>query len=200
LELDSAFNQATVSYNGFFSGDITTVIDVDEFLEQICFPTTYPHISIYYPLNALFQVYDAIVVAHKTNDNRDIFGFQLKEGKALPESEPAKAFGKSYVIRGKAHARNSKPSASFSQWIIPTEPEIKQFYGVSGEKWVPREWEKLLESEKKSRKRKMDEPGSTTKKAKIRCCKCSSGECKSCACQQKRQKCTSCPSPNCANI
>jgi hypothetical protein len=186
LELSSAFNQATVLYNNHFSGNIATVKALKEFCNNLLPPATYPHVSIYYPLNAQFESYDTIVVMHQTKDKRNMYGFQLKAGKQLPDNEPASArqFTASYVIRGKAHARNSKPSVSSSQWITPTEQMIKNFFWVLGEKWVPREWD-LMESRK--RRRETDVLRSLTKITKMEgngCCKCT----------------FPCPSPFCANI
>ena len=73
-------------------------------------PPKLPAIVIYYPPNNKFEVYDVIVVAYSDDGRKDLYGYQLKEGKNKPRHPADPSCKKSFVIRGEAKTQPSSPA------------------------------------------------------------------------------------------
>ena len=99
-----------------------------------------PTISIFYPLHAEFQGYDAVVVYSLNNKFFHRFGFQFKEGKANPRQPVEKEFLESFVITGSAPSE----TVVIDGWNIPSREVIETFFGESGRYWTPHAWASLL--------------------------------------------------------
>jgi hypothetical protein len=128
----------SLSYNEPFSGKFDTP-DVEAFVNGIGSPLSYPHVAIYFPSHSSFHLYDVIVVHFISVSVKKIYGYQLKEGNALPKKAALDVFEKSVVIRGQAAA----VSGAGNQWIRPSKDEITAFFGESGRHWTPDEWARI---------------------------------------------------------
>ncbi len=66
---------------------------------------------------------------------RRLYGYQLREGKALPKATSMPAFFEaSHVIRGEA----AKEADEGKGWVRPSEDQIDALFGVFGQHWTPR--------------------------------------------------------------
>jgi hypothetical protein len=140
LPLPSESEDCTVSYNELFDRNVDfATADLNAFVGAIRMPQTFPHAAIFYPSHAGFPLYDVIVAYFDMNRVRTLYGYQLKEGKALPKKGALPVFEGSFVIRG-APAR--QPGTG-KDWTLPSADQIKEFFGVSGRHWTPQEWAKL---------------------------------------------------------
>jgi len=133
------FVDCTVDFNWPFNAQMDKITKVDEFVKLIGNPTHYPHISIYYPPHATFEEVDVIFAAWPSADRKLLYGYQCKEGKALPSNYSNSVFEKCFVIRGQAPAKSS----TAREWMSPCDAEIAQFFGESGSQWTPRRWKEL---------------------------------------------------------
>jgi hypothetical protein len=132
--------ECTVSYNTLFGYDVNFDTPVlEDFVGAIKCPTTFPHIAVYYPTHSQFELYDIIVVLYETKNKSCRYGYQLKEGTALPKKAGVELFSKSYVIRGDA----AQTCAVKNNWIKPSTGEISAFFGESGKNWTPSRWKEL---------------------------------------------------------
>ena len=68
-----------------FDGDFGTS-SVNTFVTGIIMPQAYPHIAVYYPSHASFEVHDVILAVYNGNDKRKLRRYQLRKGKALPRN------------------------------------------------------------------------------------------------------------------
>ena len=112
----------------------------DALIDKMKIPHQLPHISIYYPTHAQFQDYDVIVAVYRSANHRQLYGYQLKEGKGFPTAEASTLLTKSFVIRGDA---GSEPQC-IRGWHIASANEIDEFFGESGRNWTPMKWKELL--------------------------------------------------------
>jgi hypothetical protein len=92
-------------------------------------------------------VYDVIVAVYPSeSDERQLYGYQLKEGRGSPKelkkTVKSKFIG-SLVIRGEPNKAKSTQRKGVS-WIVPGKKEIDSFFGVSGRSWTPQAWDNLL--------------------------------------------------------
>ena len=155
----------SVSYNDYFESDFSLTKEPIEFLAAINEPGNYPHVAVYYPKNAGFKLYDAFVAFWPSKGKRETYGYQLKEGKALPDEAALsreqvekilddkslvdKVFvDKSFVIRGEPAQKQGETNG----WITLSESEINNFFGPSGEEWTPKKWKELMKEEKALKK------------------------------------------------
>jgi hypothetical protein len=71
LKLSKCFQNTTVSFNELFNipehSNFDQITNVDEFVKNFVKPKYIPHISIYYPTNANFEIYDVIVATYATD-------------------------------------------------------------------------------------------------------------------------------------
>ena len=128
----------TFSYNKPFEGNFATQ-SVHEFVAGIREPSSFPHIAVYYPTHAKFPLYDVIVAYFDEWQKRRLYGYQLKEGKALPKKFAMSVFEESFVIRGEA----AEEPEMGKKWVRASEEQIDTFFGVSGQHWTPRRWKQL---------------------------------------------------------
>jgi hypothetical protein len=133
----------TFSFNRHFdvSASSFATNDLDAFVAAIKQPLTYPHVSIYYPSHASFQVYDVIVAHFPDPGKPHLYGYQLKEGKEKPTEKHAvgAGFKKSFWIRGVP----PKKQTAEHDWKRSSKEEIDAFFGVSGQHWTPEQWKEL---------------------------------------------------------
>ena len=80
-----------------------------------------------------------IVAVWQNASCKELYGYQLKEGKELPKKEAHVAFMKSFVIRGVAAMKASK----IRNWHLASVEEIDAFFGESGSQWTPEAWKQL---------------------------------------------------------
>jgi hypothetical protein len=141
-ELDGLWNddfpEYSVTYNQLYNGNLMNDVKVDDFIKKIEKPSTFPHLSIYYPQNAKFEIYDVFLVVHESKSKQKIIGYQLKEGKSLSKHVPSKGIYKSILIRG-----DPSSDVKLKMWHVATEDEINGFFGISGEQWTPKKWKEL---------------------------------------------------------
>ena len=128
------------SYNEPFDGACNFATqNVDEFVAGIKKPSSFPHVSIYYPTHASFHLYDVIVAHYDDGGLRKLYGYQLKEGKTLPKEIAMTVFEGSFAIRGEA----AQVPGMGKDWVRLSEHQIDTFFGVSGHHWTPRRWKAL---------------------------------------------------------
>ena len=107
-------------------------------------PLGTPAVALYYPGHARFEAYDIIVAFWDTDGKRKLYGYQLKEGSAIPAGFAFDdLFTKSFLIRGKATAQGNK---SVRLWRSVSEAELDDFFGVSAVHWSAKHWRKLHEN------------------------------------------------------
>eukprot|EP00978_Attheya_sp_CCMP212_P031343 scaffold118117_cov47-Attheya_sp.AAC.1 len=111
---------------------------VKEFISGIPLHRTKGSISIYYPTHTKFEAYDVILAYWGDDGNRDLYGYQLEEGKDIPETV-AMHFTESYLIRGAPTTKD----ASVRGWITPSDPTLDTFFGESAKYWSPKCWTEL---------------------------------------------------------
>merc|ERR1711991_1268220 len=116
--------------------DISKVKDLVTRMEL---PDKVPCIVVYYPSHNSFEMYDAIVASYDTKKNRNLWGYQLKEGKEIPKLEADDICQRSFVIRGKA----AKSGLKKRSWIVASEKAIENLMGESGMHWTPKAWAEL---------------------------------------------------------
>jgi hypothetical protein len=132
--------ECTVSFNEPFEGtEFGSITNVDDFLE--CIPTTFGvnHLAVYYPSHASFKTYDLFIAHYDNQGVRSLYGYQLKEGKAVPSAHVSPLLKKSIVVLG----QTGNSSTARNGWHIAGQEEIDAFFGVSGSNWTPRFWKQL---------------------------------------------------------
>jgi hypothetical protein len=121
-----------------------TIEDVSILVKCINKPLHYPHVAIFFPSNAKFEKEDIIVCVDKSPQHRILFGYQLKEGKDIPKDPLLDdVITHSFLVRGQPAKKEM--DENFQNWIIPSEEQIKSFFGESGKHWTPSAWKKMLE-------------------------------------------------------
>lgn len=102
----------------------------------------FPKVSIYYPKFAGFQEYDVFVCLWRKDVmsgvvTYDLYGYQLKEGKEIPNQHPT--LPNSYLVLGHLGVNPSERPG----WTCLARPQPRIFFGVSGERWLPEQWRTL---------------------------------------------------------
>jgi hypothetical protein len=91
---DERLASSSVSVNEYFLSKTKTfgqINDLDEFVSCFTTPPDLPHIVIYHPTHAQFETVDVIVAVHYTASDRELYAYQLKEGKTYPSKSFADA-------------------------------------------------------------------------------------------------------------
>lgn len=108
-----------------------------QLIEGLTLPSSYPHVAVFYPPHARFETYDLLVVVYQRADARQVYGYQLKEGRDIPKKEAANNLCQySYVIRGFAAEREKL----LRSWEVASDEDIDQFLGVTGACLAPKRW------------------------------------------------------------
>jgi cytoskeletal protein CcmA (bactofilin family) len=146
VPLDYSFYKADVSYNENFNSskafsDYGKNTDIQEFVSNFKAPRSYPHIAIYAPTNAQFPVYDAFLVAHKNENEKKIYGYQLKESNDKPIVASLPCIEKSFLILGRADVKETYLNER--KWTVASDKDVDIFFGESGRHWTSKEWKKL---------------------------------------------------------
>jgi hypothetical protein len=82
------------------------------------------------------------VVAYLSADVKQIYGYQLKDGRVIPKKNSSSYSQHSYVIR--SYSREEK---LLHGWKEANDDEIDQFLGVAGSCLAPKHWRSLDASE-----------------------------------------------------
>jgi hypothetical protein len=116
------------------------ICEVQDLVNRMEPPQQFPSIVVYYPSHNSFKLYDAVVAAYDRNGSRQLFGYQLKEGKEIPRKlADDDLLIRSYVVRGQA----AQLPKELRKWTIVSEQEIEVFLGESGMMWTPSKWKDL---------------------------------------------------------
>jgi hypothetical protein len=137
-----AFSGCSVSFQEPFNirnKSFESYCTVDDFVDSILPPSNYPHVAVYFPTHASFEEVDVIVAAWPRASSRELYGYQLKEGKNLPKKKANVTFVKSWVIRGVA----TKKASEIRNWHTASVDDIDAFFGESGAQWTPTAWDQL---------------------------------------------------------
>jgi hypothetical protein len=145
FKLNGAFQApaCTVSFNMLLErNDAHRILSVDEFVDQIREPYSYPHIGIFCPHHASFEDVDVIVAAWSEKGKRILYGYQLREGKKLPQKMANSLFNSCWAIRGDP----PKKGKDVLGWAPVNASDVNEFFGYSGKQWTPKRWKKLNET------------------------------------------------------
>jgi hypothetical protein len=143
----------SVSFNKPFDGMFEKAKSVKDLIAGMVMPQSVPHVAVYYPSFAAFQTYDVIVAVYNAARVRTLRGYQLKEGKALPDRSADPLCAHSVVVRGQA----ARPDSDTRGWELPSDAKIDEFVGVTGRALAPKAWREMTkgrEAAKKGTKRK----------------------------------------------
>ena len=100
-------------------------------------------IAIYHPSHAQFEVYDVIVAIWTEEGDRYLYGYQLKEGKAVPKATADEdIFIKSFLVRGQAR----KETTEMGSWKSVGDDDLDNFFGVSASQWTAKKWKEIYNS------------------------------------------------------
>jgi hypothetical protein len=120
--------------------DITTMKELTDGLVE---PKVFPHVAVYYPRHASFEMYDLIVILYEAPGKMVTRGYQLKEGRRIPEKGASDLCEHSFVIREFA----AQSETMLRGWHVASDDEIESFLGVSGSSLAPKQWRLLKEKE-----------------------------------------------------
>jgi hypothetical protein len=139
-----SFANSRVSYNYLWNqkqaaADFSHITTMEQLIDGLTPPPSYPHVAVFYPPHARFEMYDLLVVTYLRADFREIYGYQLKEGRVIPKKEASDLCQHSYVIRGFATEREEL----LRGWKVASDEEIDQFLGVTGVCLTPKKWRSL---------------------------------------------------------
>jgi hypothetical protein len=118
---------------------------LDEILDSHEWVGGFPKVSVYYPKLANFAEYDVFVCVWLRDKSsgvvtKELYGYQLKEGKEIPGQQAT--LPHSYLVRGQPALNPSGRRG----WELLARPELQEFFGVSGTRWLPEEWRGLSEN------------------------------------------------------
>jgi hypothetical protein len=141
---DSVLQKCTLSYNTLWNeevnGDVLLFRNaelLEDFVAHLELPASFPHVAVYYPSHARFRVYDGVVVVYDEHKTRRMVGYQLKEGREIPEN-PGQLCSVSVLIRAAA-----QQEAGLRRWNVASEAQIGSFLGETERLLVPKEWRKM---------------------------------------------------------
>ena len=154
LELLSLRNEPsdyTVSFNKYCgNGNFDECKDLNELKKVLQKPPekSLPHICVYHPRHSSFEMYDAVVAVHESSSELRFFGYQMKQGKHVPNDKSNASVTTRFVFKGTPpkSSDGKKPKG----WVVLSEEQIDEFLGVSGMCWAPRVWNKLNEEWKEA--------------------------------------------------
>ena len=136
--LDGASSRAyTVSFNEYIR-DFSTYTTFEQLKSNVTRPERgkYPFIAIYSPGHSNFETYDLLAAVYEhENDEAKWYGYQLKEGRNLPQRGPIEGV-RSFVIRGVSAQAHS----CCRDWNVVSASAIREFLGLSGNEWGPWRW------------------------------------------------------------
>lgn len=127
----------TVTYNELLNfnicqyGDMKTLSQLRQMIPKPHSGIT-NHIIVYYPYHVQFERYDVIVAFYDKYGTRMLYGYQLKEGRAVADKKPDREMTKCIVVRGNA----ADQARIINNWHVASEKEINTFFGVSGQSWT----------------------------------------------------------------
>ena len=113
--------------------DFGSIKTVDKLVEVLTEPDTYPHLAVYFPSNAKFEMYDVIVIVFFSKEDKLKYGYQLRSGRNQMNRRPSSKVDKSWVISGDARELSEIKNG----WVYPSNGEVCAFLGLSGQDWTP---------------------------------------------------------------
>jgi len=143
LDVDE-FKDCSVSHNYFMESKTDRALylctNVDEYIRSFTTPDVFPHIAVFCPNHAKFEVFDVIVAAFDKKGERTLYGYKLR-----PESGRVKPLDltKHDWLREKwfqSIYSVASNSVAAEGWIAPNEKDLDAFFGFSGQRWTPHRW------------------------------------------------------------
>ena len=119
--------------------EFTHITRMEQMIEGLIPPPSYPHVAVFYPPHSRFENYDLLVVAYLRADARKIYGYQLKEGRTIPQNDASSPCQQSFVIRG----YSSQQETLLGGWKVASDEDVDQFIGVTGACLAPKQWRSL---------------------------------------------------------
>jgi len=90
---DCSYNYT--SYNLISNGlSLDEFMNIDDLIENMRLPATFPHIVIYEPSHAQFELYDFIIAIYQSENSQMLYGWQFQQGNAKPSQQPSGKFNK----------------------------------------------------------------------------------------------------------
>jgi hypothetical protein len=89
-----------------------------------------------------------VAVWESETSERYLLGYQLKEGKKKMSKVGNVVFVGCWAIRGDV----SKKARKSRNWQPFNERDAREFFGLSGSRWTPQEWKRLVETKKFTKK------------------------------------------------
>jgi hypothetical protein len=76
----------SISFNNLMNDGMPfeNIEDLSFLVQCMKEPQRYPHVAVYYPRNARFVKFDIIVAVYERLGHRDLYAYQVKEGKVIP--------------------------------------------------------------------------------------------------------------------
>ncbi len=143
LPLRYGFHQCSVSINELLRESESGVIStVDELVANMIFPSSFPHIAIYFPKNkARLDEVDVVVAAYYNDQSRYLFGYQLNSRREV--SQRIRDMFQLLFVIGDESLENRISTRASQRVIAPGIRDIDVFFGVSGQHWTPKYWKQL---------------------------------------------------------
>ena len=113
--------------------------NLSDLIAGVVMPAKFPHFAVYYPPLANFALYDVVIVWYDATGNPTYYGYQLKEGKAMPRPKADQRCRMSCVARGAAAAGDS----SLRGWAVLGRDSVDDILGVTGKSLAPEAWREL---------------------------------------------------------
>ena len=101
-------------------------------------------LNIIYPTHNNFEVYDVIVVLFVGGKRQDVWGYQLKEGKAPRKHKARPDMNGSLFVQGKPPEKANKDD--LKGWTIPSKNQIDILFGELSRHWTPESWRNFMNS------------------------------------------------------
>jgi hypothetical protein len=102
-------------------------------------PAKFPHFAVYYPTLASFALYDVVIVWYDGSGKSTYFGYQLKEGKAMPKPKSDQRCEMSYVVRGAAAGEDALARG----WVVLSTESVDEILGMTGTSLAPEAWREM---------------------------------------------------------
>jgi hypothetical protein len=140
------FSNCELSYNRMWKAteenlDFPSIRTLEQLMKGLTEPASYPHVAVFYPPHSQFEVYDLVIVAHEAVDVKHVYGYQLREGRKIPQTTPSDVCQHSFVIRGCA----AQKERLLRKWHVASDEEVDQFLGVTGASLAPKQWRQFTE-------------------------------------------------------
>jgi hypothetical protein len=113
--------------------------NLSDLIAGMVMPAKFPHFAVYYPPLANFALYDVVIVMYDAEGKPTYYGYQLKEGKAMPRPSADERCKMSIVVRGAAAGID----ALLRRWVVLGRDSVDDILGVTGKSLAPEAWREL---------------------------------------------------------